>query len=136
MFVSHSVMKDRGSTCKFQKALRTLPNFHVDPIFYTTMRNKQVEFNPYENSKITYRLHVHIATAMRATMRMKTPPPTAAPVTTCATLSDCILASKNVKIFTRHCIILKVKESNFTCNFIFEDSLDRTQRRGRTFHSV
>ena len=48
LFVSHGDMKDRGSTCKFRKALRALRNLHVDPLsfIYTSMRNKQVEFNP------------------------------------------------------------------------------------------
>ena len=31
LFVSYSVMKNRGSTCKFRKALRALRNLHVDP---------------------------------------------------------------------------------------------------------
>ena len=30
LFVSHGGMKDRGSTCKFRKALRALRNLHMD----------------------------------------------------------------------------------------------------------
>ena len=41
------VWSDRVSTCKFRKALRALRNLHVDPLsLHTSMRNKQVEFNP------------------------------------------------------------------------------------------
>ena len=40
-------MKDRGSTCKFRNAQSAFPNLYVDPVFDNTMRNKQVEFNPY-----------------------------------------------------------------------------------------
>ena len=32
LFVSHEGLKDRGSTCKFRKALRALRNLHVDPL--------------------------------------------------------------------------------------------------------
>ena len=40
-------MSDRGSTCKFRKALRALRNLHVDPLsLHTSMRNKQIEINP------------------------------------------------------------------------------------------
>ena len=34
MFVSHGGMKDGGSTCKFQKALRALWNLHMDPLSF------------------------------------------------------------------------------------------------------
>ena len=34
LFVSHSVMKDRGSTYEFRKALRAIRNLHVDPLFF------------------------------------------------------------------------------------------------------
>ena len=42
------VWSDRGSTCKFRNARSAFRNLHVDPLsFHTSMRNKQVEFNPY-----------------------------------------------------------------------------------------
>ena len=57
LFVSHGGMNDRGSTCKFRNAWSAFLNLHVDPLpfippcgssfFHTSMRNKQVEFNPY-----------------------------------------------------------------------------------------
>ena len=34
LFVSHGGMKDRGSTCKFRKALRALRNLDVDPLSF------------------------------------------------------------------------------------------------------
>ena len=33
------------STCKFREAV--YENLHVDPVFHNTLKNKQVEFNPY-----------------------------------------------------------------------------------------
>ena len=41
LLISHSVMKDRGSTCKFRKALRALRNLHMDRLTFilVTMRN-------------------------------------------------------------------------------------------------
>ena len=48
LFVSHGGMDDRGSTCKFHNARSAFRNLHLDPLsFVTSMRNKQVEFNPY-----------------------------------------------------------------------------------------
>ena len=47
LFVSHSVMKDTVSMCKFSK--RALSNTKLTrgpAVFHTTTRNKQVEFNP------------------------------------------------------------------------------------------
>ena len=42
------VWSDRGSTCKFRNARSAFRNLHVDPLsLHTSMRNKQVEFNPY-----------------------------------------------------------------------------------------
>ena len=42
------VSSDRGSTCKFRNARSAFRNLHVDPLsLHTSMRNKQVEFNPY-----------------------------------------------------------------------------------------
>ena len=38
LFVSHGGMNDTGSTCKFRNG---------SSVFHTSMRNKQVEFNPY-----------------------------------------------------------------------------------------
>ena len=47
------VWSDRGSTCKFRKALRVLRNLHVDPLsLHTSMRNKQVEFNPWIKQRV------------------------------------------------------------------------------------
>ena len=43
MFVSHGGMNDRGSTCKFRNARSAF----FSSVFHTSMRNKQVEFNPY-----------------------------------------------------------------------------------------
>ena len=40
LFVSHGGMNDRGSTCKFCNACGS-------SVFHTSMRNIQVEFNPY-----------------------------------------------------------------------------------------
>ena len=40
-------MNDRGSMCKFRNAQSAFRNLHVDTVFHTSMRNKQVEFNPY-----------------------------------------------------------------------------------------
>ena len=40
LFVSHGGMNGRGSTCKFRNA-------RGSSVFHTSMRNKQVEFNPY-----------------------------------------------------------------------------------------
>ena len=47
LFVSHGGMNDRGSTCKFRNARSAFRNLHVDPVFHTSMINKQVELNPY-----------------------------------------------------------------------------------------
>ena len=49
MFVSHSVMKDRGSThiTKFTQG---------HSVFHTTMRKKEVEFNPEEQNSIGFLL--------------------------------------------------------------------------------
>ena len=44
LFVSHGGMNYRGSTCKFRNARSAFRNLHVDPVFYTSMRNKQVVF--------------------------------------------------------------------------------------------
>ena len=42
------VWSDRGSTCKFRNARSAFRNLHVDPLsLHNSMRNKQVEFNPY-----------------------------------------------------------------------------------------
>ena len=42
------VWSDRGSTCKFRYARSAFRNLHVDPLsLHTSMRNKQVESNPY-----------------------------------------------------------------------------------------
>ena len=42
------VWSDRGSTCKFRDARSAFRNLLVDPLsLHTSMRNKQVEFNPY-----------------------------------------------------------------------------------------
>ena len=42
------VWSDRGSTFKFRNARSAFRNLHVDPLsLHTSMRNKQVEFNPY-----------------------------------------------------------------------------------------
>ena len=42
------VWSDIGSTCKFRNARSAFRNLHVDPLsLHTSMRNKQVEFNPY-----------------------------------------------------------------------------------------
>ena len=42
------VWSDRGSTCKFRNARSAFRNLLVDPLsLHTSMRNKQVEFNPY-----------------------------------------------------------------------------------------
>ena len=42
------VWSDRGSTCKFRNARSAFRKLHVDPLsLHTSMRNKQVEFNPY-----------------------------------------------------------------------------------------
>ena len=42
------VWSDRGSTCKFRNARSAFRNLHVDHLsLHTSMRNKQVEFNPY-----------------------------------------------------------------------------------------
>ena len=42
------VWSDRGSMCKFRNARSVFRNLHVDPLsLHTSMRNKQVEFNPY-----------------------------------------------------------------------------------------
>ena len=42
------VWSDRGFTCKFRNARSAFRNLHVDPLsLHTSMRNKQVEFNPY-----------------------------------------------------------------------------------------
>ena len=40
LFVSHGCMKDKGSTCKFRKALRALPNLHVD-LCHSYLHEKQ-----------------------------------------------------------------------------------------------
>ena len=34
LFISHSIMKDSWSNCKFRKALRSLRNLHVDPLSF------------------------------------------------------------------------------------------------------
>ena len=34
LFLSHSIMKDSWSTCKFRKALRSLRHLHVDPLSF------------------------------------------------------------------------------------------------------
>ena len=49
LFVSHGGMKPQNrSTCKFRNAQSAFRNLHVDPLsLHTSMRNKQVEFNPY-----------------------------------------------------------------------------------------
>ena len=48
------VWSDRGSTCKFRNARSAFRNLHVDPLsLHTSMRNKQVEFNPYINTLTT-----------------------------------------------------------------------------------
>ena len=48
LFVSRGGMNDRGSTCKFRNARSAFRNLHVDPLsLHTSMRYKQVEFNPY-----------------------------------------------------------------------------------------
>ena len=48
MFVSHGGMNDRGSTCKFRNARSAFLKFtRGSSVFHTSMRNKQVEFNPY-----------------------------------------------------------------------------------------
>ena len=50
LFVSHSVMEDRGSTCCFQKALRAFNTiFTSEPsVFHTTMKtNKQNPITKY-----------------------------------------------------------------------------------------
>ena len=44
LFVSHGGMKERGSMCKFRNARISTRGSYV---FHNTMRNKQVEFNPY-----------------------------------------------------------------------------------------
>ena len=42
------VWSDRGSTCKFLNARSAFRNLHMDPLsLHTSMRNKQVEFDPY-----------------------------------------------------------------------------------------
>ena len=42
------VWSDRGFTCKFRNARSAFRNLHLDPLsLHTSMRNKQVEFNPY-----------------------------------------------------------------------------------------
>ena len=47
-FFLMEVWSDRGSTCKFRNAQSAFRNLHVDPLWlHTSMRNKQVEFNPY-----------------------------------------------------------------------------------------
>ena len=49
-FVSHSDMKDRGSTCKFRNAWSAFRKFTPgSSVFNNTMR-ENVEFNPYINS--------------------------------------------------------------------------------------
>ena len=55
LFVSHGGMNDRESTCKFCNARSAFRNLHVNPVFHTSMRNKQVEFNPniYTLSKLS-----------------------------------------------------------------------------------
>ena len=48
MFVSHEGMNDRGSMCKFRNARRDFLKFtRGSSVFHNSMRNKQVEFNPY-----------------------------------------------------------------------------------------
>ena len=47
LFVSHGGMNDRGPTCKFRNARSAFRNLNVDPVFHTSMRSKQVEFNLY-----------------------------------------------------------------------------------------
>ena len=44
LVVSHSGMKDRGSTCKFRNARSVFRNLHVDPLSFITlyMRNKKI----------------------------------------------------------------------------------------------
>ena len=37
LFVSHSGMNDRGSTCKFRKAQSDFRNLHVDPLSFITL---------------------------------------------------------------------------------------------------
>ena len=63
-------MNDRGSTCKFRNARSAFRNLHVDPFFHTSMRNKQVEFNPYiytlsKLSRFGYEISVFKYTAGR-----------------------------------------------------------------------
>ena len=42
------VWSDRWSTCKFRNARSAFRNLHVEPLsLHTSMRNKQVESNPY-----------------------------------------------------------------------------------------
>ena len=46
LFVSHGGMNDRGSMCKF--CTKRFSKFtRGSSVFHTSMRNKQVEFNPY-----------------------------------------------------------------------------------------
>ena len=74
---------DRGSTCKFRNARSAFRNLHMDPLsLHTSMRNKQVEFNPYiyTLSKL-YRLATkypffntkHPAIILRASLFVVTP---------------------------------------------------------------
>ena len=45
-FVSHSVMKDIGSSCKISKSVSRITKFKHEPsVFHNTMRNTKVEFN-------------------------------------------------------------------------------------------
>ena len=46
LFVSHGDMNDRGPTCNFRNA-RSAFRTRGSSVFHTSMRNKQVEFNPY-----------------------------------------------------------------------------------------
>ena len=47
-FVSHSVIKDRESTCKFRNVWSDFRKFTCGfSVFHNTTRNKKVEFNPY-----------------------------------------------------------------------------------------
>ena len=46
LFVSHRVMKDKGSTCKFCNARSTFRNLHVDPLsFITQWETKKYKCN-------------------------------------------------------------------------------------------
>ena len=52
-FVSHSILKDRGSTHKFSKNTSRITKLTCGPsVFHNTLSNKKAEFNPLKNINV------------------------------------------------------------------------------------